>query len=94
MYTLEDISNRIAKLLPELGYTPPEPTLDPNAVKSGDAKIAAELEGIWFKSDLRNDRIREAAGVSFRDFDETLRDCVESLVGVAGVETGTFKAKI
>ena len=29
MYTLEDISHRIAALLPELGYTPPAPTLDP-----------------------------------------------------------------
>jgi hypothetical protein len=32
--------------------------LDPNAIKSGDAAVAAELEGIWFKSTLRNDRIK------------------------------------
>ena len=40
------ISKRIQFLLLELGYTPPEPTLDPNAIKSGDAAIAADFEGI------------------------------------------------
>ena len=40
------ISERIQFLLLELGYTPPEPTLDPNAIKSGDAAVAAECEGI------------------------------------------------
>ena len=30
--------------------------------------------------------MREATGVAFRPFDESLRDCVESLIAVAGVE--------
>lgn len=54
----------------------------------------AEIEAIWHACTLRNDRIKAATGVTFRPFDESLRDCVESLVAIAGVETGTFTAKM
>ena len=59
-----------------------------------DAEQRARLEDIWLYATLRNDRIRAATGVTFRPFAESLRDCVESLITVAGVETGTFKPKL
>eukprot|EP01047_Picozoa_sp_COSAG01_P001062 COSAG01_NODE_23_length_37704_cov_30.005877_2_plen_77_part_00 len=43
---------------------------------------------------MKNDRIRQATGMTFRPFDESLRDCVESLVAVAGVEAGSFRPKL
>ena len=36
--------------------------------------------------DLRNERIRALLGVEFRPWDVSLRDCVESLLAVAGVQ--------
>ena len=46
----------------------------------------AELRAIWAQLDLRNDRVRAATGVEFRPFEESLRDCVESLLSVGEVE--------
>ena len=89
-YTLEYISERIATLLPELGYSPPTPVADPNAIQGKQE----ELEGIWLRTTMKNDRIRQATGMTFRNFDESLRDCVESLVAVAGVEAGSFRPKL
>jgi hypothetical protein len=43
------------------------------------------LRAIWAGCDLRNDRIRAVTGVRFRPFDESLRDCVESLLAVAKI---------
>ena len=46
----------------------------------------AEFRAIWASVDMRNDRIKLASQtstsgpVSFRPFEDTLRDCVESLV--------------
>ena len=45
-----------------------------------------ELRAIWDQCELRNDRIRDTTGVEFRPFDDSLRDCVESLISVAGVK--------
>ena len=44
----------------------------------------AEFRSIWAKADLRNDRMRAAAGIEFRSLDESIRDCVESLLAIAG----------
>jgi hypothetical protein len=44
------------------------------------------MRAIWAGCDLRNERIRARLGVSFRPWDESLRDCVESLIAVAGVQ--------
>ena len=88
-YTLEYISTRIGELFPELGYEPPAPTEDPNAIPGKKE----ELEDIWLrKTTMKNDRMR-GQGVVFRPFDESLRDCVESLISVAGVKAGTFQPK-
>ena len=47
--------------------------------------IEDEFRGIWDGLELRNDRIRAATPIEFRPFDDSLRDCVESLLAVAGV---------
>ena len=76
-HNVEAICRRIRCLLPELGLA--EPVLDdphPPEVKAREA----ELRAIWARCDVRNDRIRAVTGVRFRPFDESLRDCVESLL--------------
>lgn len=79
---VEDICADIDRLLPELGHdTPPVTDSFPEHVRAREA----ELRAIWAGCDLRNDRIRRVAGVQFRPWDESLRDCVESLLAVAGV---------
>ncbi len=79
---VEDICAGIDRLLPELGHDTPEPTeVHPERIQAREA----ELRGIWAEVDLRNDRMRAVTGIEFRPFDVSLRDCVESLVAVAGV---------
>jgi nucleoside-diphosphate-sugar epimerase len=79
---VEDISADIARLLPELGYqAPPVTDAQPDRIKAREA----EFRAIWARCDLRNDRIRAATGVKFRPLDDSIRDCVESLIAIAGV---------
>ena len=54
----------------------------PDRVKAREA----ELRGIWAGCELRNDRIRAVTGIEFRPLDESIRDCVESLISVAKVK--------
>jgi nucleoside-diphosphate-sugar epimerase len=79
----EDICASISRLLPELGHIAPAIT-DPfnERVQSREA----ELRAIWAGCELRNDRIRNAVPVSFRSLDTSIRDTVESLMSVAGVQ--------
>ena len=79
----EDICSSIDRLLPELEHDTPAVT-DPFPERI--QKREAELRGVWKQVELRNDRIRRVTGVEFRAFDESLRDCVESLIAIAGVE--------
>ena len=44
------------------------------------------MREIWAQCELRNDRIRNAIGIEFRPLDESIRDCVESLLQVAEVK--------
>jgi hypothetical protein len=53
----------------------------PDHVKAREA----ELRAIWAGCELRNERMRAATGVEFRDLDTSIRDCVESLLTVGGV---------
>ena len=79
---VEDINTDIGRLLAELGHVP-GPVVD-----GQDERIRAreaEMRAIWDGCDLRNERIRATLGVSFRPWDESLRDCVESLIAVGGV---------
>ena len=81
--TCEQICADIGRLLPELDHqaTAPIDTFS-DRIKAREA----EFRAIWAKADLRNDRMRKATGVSFRPLDASIRDCVESLIAVAGVE--------
>ena len=79
---VEDICADIDRLLPELRFD------IPNVVDPFPERIQAreaEFRAIWALGDLRNDRIRAVTGVSFRPLDESIRDCVESLLSVAKV---------
>jgi nucleoside-diphosphate-sugar epimerase len=79
---VEDVCASIARLLPELGVHVPEVTdTFPERVRAREA----ELRGIWAQTEVRNDRIRHATGVTFRPLDQSIRDCVESLLAVGGV---------
>ncbi len=78
----EEVCASIDRLLPELRHDAPAVTDDfPERVKAREA----ELRGIWSGCELRNDRIRQATGVEFRDLDTSIRDCVESLITLGGV---------
>ena len=80
---VEDVCAGIDRLLPELGHDTPEVTDSaPDRIKAREA----EFRGIWAGVDLRNDRMRRVTGITFRPFDESLRDCVESLLSVAQVQ--------
>jgi len=79
----EDVCKGIGRLLPELGHDPlPAPVEYPERFK----KSEAQFRSIWAGVDLRNDRIRATTGMTFRPFDESLRDCAESLLAVAQVQ--------
>ena len=79
---VEEICASINRILPELGHDTPGVTDPfPDRVKAREQ----ELRDIWAGCDLRNDRIKAVTDVTFRPFDESLRDCVESLLSVAKV---------
>jgi nucleoside-diphosphate-sugar epimerase len=83
MRNVEEVCADINRLLPELGHDTPTVTDDfPDRIKAREA----ELRAIWAGCDLRNDRIRALLGIQFRPLDESVRDCVESLLSVAKVK--------
>lgn len=79
---VEAICASIARLLPELNFDV-RPATDefPDRIKAREA----EMRAIWAGTEMRNDRIRAVTGVNFRPLDESIRDCVESLMSVAGI---------
>ena len=79
---IEDVCRAIDRLLPELGYSTPD--LTENLDEKGLQRRAERLAVYW-GTDLRNDRVRAATGVGFRSLDESIRDCVESLITVGQV---------
>ena len=80
---VEDLCASIDRLLPELGHDTPE-VADPfsDRIKAREA----EFRAAWACCELRNDRMRSVTCVTFRPFDDSLRDCVESLLAVARVQ--------
>lgn len=79
---VEDICASIDRLLPELNFDAPQVTDPfPERVQAREA----ELRGIWAQCELRNDRMRETTGITFRSLDDSTRDCVESLISVANI---------
>lgn len=86
---VEDICTSIDRLLPELNFDPPQVTDPfPERIQAREA----ELRGIWAQAELRNERMRETTGIEFRTLDESIRDCVESLIAVAGIKPVTRAA--
>ncbi len=80
---VEDICASIDRLLPELGHDTPEVTDPfPDRIKAREA----EFRTIWAGCQLRNERIRAVTSVTFRPLDDSIRDCVESLLCVAKVQ--------
>ncbi len=80
---VEDVCASIDRLLPELEFDAPAVTDPfPDHVKAREA----QLRGIWAGCDLRNDRIKAVTDVSFRALDDSIRDCVESLLAVGQVK--------
>ena len=80
---VEDLCADIDRLLPELGHDTPAVSDDfPERIRAREA----EMRAIWAGCDLRNDRIRALTGIVFRPLDTSLRDCVESLLSIAGVQ--------
>lgn len=80
---VEDICADIDRLLPELGHATPEVTDPyPDRLKAREE----EMRKIWAGCELRNDRIRALTGIKFRPLDESVRDCVESLLSVGQVK--------
>lgn len=80
---VEDICASIDRLLPELNFRVTEP-VDPFPDRIKDRE--EELRGIWSGCELRNDRILSVLPVSFRPLDDSIRDCVESLMAVADIK--------
>lgn len=79
----EAIAASIDRVLPELHHDP-GPVAD-NAPDRWKAR-EDEFRSIWAGLELHNERIRAAVPIEFRPFDASLRDCVESLIAVAGVD--------
>lgn len=80
---MEDMFADIDRLLPELRFRVPEYVdPSPDRIKSREA----EFRAIWAGCILRNDRIRKVTGVEFRSLDDSLRDCVESLLSIGNVD--------
>jgi nucleoside-diphosphate-sugar epimerase len=79
----EDICTSIDRVLPELRHdTGPIVDATPERLKAREA----EFRSIWAGCILRNDRIRGVLDIDFRPLDDSLRDCVEALIAVGGIE--------
>lgn len=82
MRNVEDICADIDRLLPELRHDAPEITDPfPDRIKARES----ELRRVWAQVELRNDRIKSILPIQFRTMDESIRDCVESLISIAGI---------
>jgi nucleoside-diphosphate-sugar epimerase len=79
---VEQVCRDIDRLLPELRHEWTAPIDGQNdRVKAREA----EFRAIWAKASLRNDRMRGATGITFRPLDDSIRDCVESLLTIADI---------
>ena len=80
---VEEVCADINRLLPEIKHDTPVVTDD---FPEGIRRREAEMRAIWAGCILRNDRIRAVTGIEFRPWDDSLRDCVESLLSIARTE--------
>ena len=82
----EDICASIGRVLPELSHDPGTiADNSPDRIKAREG----EFRSIWAGCVLRNDRIRSVLPITFRPLDDSIRNCVESLLAVAKVEPKT-----
>jgi len=79
----EDVVATIDRVLPELRFDP-GPVADNTPERHKERE--AEFRAIWAGLELRNDRIKSVVPIEFRPLDDSIRDCVESLIAIAGVE--------
>ncbi len=83
VWNVESICARISELLPEINLEVTDPReVHPEKLQARESRYRA----LWREADLRNERMVELTGISFRSFDDSLRDCVESLIAVAGTK--------
>jgi dihydroflavonol-4-reductase len=80
---LEDVCERIDRLLPELGYAAPDLTED---LDEAGLERRERRRGVYAGTQMRNDRMRATVGIEFRDLDDSLRDMAESLITVGEVK--------
>lgn len=80
---VEDVCASIDRLLPEIGFAGAT-CIDPFPEEI--QKLESQFREIWAGCELRNDRIRSVLGMEFRPMDESIRDCVESLLSIGGVQ--------
>ena len=79
----EDVCATIDRVLPELRHDPgPDRRLDTGSAEGPGGGVPLDLG----RRHLRNDRIRSVVPIEFRPLDDSIRDCVESLLAVADVE--------
>jgi len=74
----EHIGPRVMELFPRYDCA--------TTVAPGVAGKVVRSSPIWIRMQMRNDKVRKATGLTFRMFDDTIRDTVESLVKVGGVQ--------
>jgi nucleoside-diphosphate-sugar epimerase len=79
----EEICATIDRVLPELRHDP-GPIVDASPERWKERE--AEFRSIWAGCVLRNDRMRSVVPITFWPLDDSIRDCVESLLAVAKVE--------
>ncbi len=83
-----DVCAGIAVVLPELDFKVTDPIeVHPEKLQQRERRYRE----LWAGCDCRNDRICNVTGIEFRSFEDTLRDCVESLVSIAGITPVTEK---
>src|SRR5262245_21374164 len=78
----EDICTSIDRVLPELRHDP-GPIVDPSPDRWKERE--SEFRSIWGGLQLHNERINAAVPITFRPLDDSIRDCVESLLAIAHV---------
>ena len=83
-----DVCAEIDEVLPELAFDVTEPVeIHPEKIQMREGKYRS----IWMGCDCRNERIQAVTGVEFRPFEESLRDCVESLISIGGVKARSIE---
>ncbi|MDA1073701.1 MAG: NAD-dependent epimerase/dehydratase family protein [Proteobacteria bacterium] len=80
---VEDVCATIDRVLPELKHAAPA-CVDPFPERVQVRE--KEMRAIWAGCELRNDRVRSVVPIQFRPLDDSIRDCVESLLTVGGVK--------